>query len=111
MDVAVTPYKHCSMVKLSGRLDSDTVDDISEEMDALIKAGEYRLVLDMSEVTFISSKGWWLLIDIQKKCRRFDRGEVVLACLSERIRNSLKLVGMDEYFKIFDDLTTAVGHF
>lgn len=111
MDVTIIPYKHCSLVKLTGRLDSDAVEEIEAQLNSLVESGEYRLVFDLSEVNFISSKGWWLLIGIQKACKRFARGEVVLACLAERIQNSLRLVGMTDYFRTFDDITSAVGYF
>jgi anti-anti-sigma regulatory factor len=53
----------------------------------------------------------WVLIGTQKECKKLSRGELVLTCVDQTIRNSLKLVGMEEYFKIFDDVTTAVGSF
>jgi anti-sigma B factor antagonist len=65
----------------------------------------------MAEVDFMSSKGWWVLIETQKTCRRYNRGEVVLVNLQEKLRDSLNLVGMGSYFKVFDDVTMAVGSF
>jgi anti-anti-sigma factor len=58
----------------------------------------------------MASAGWWVLIDIQKSCKP-KGGEIVLACVDKGIRDSLKLVGMDTYFKAFDDVLTAVGSF
>jgi anti-anti-sigma factor len=65
----------------------------------------------MSDVTFMSSKGWWVLIDTQKTCKRYKRGELVLVNVRNEIRASLDLVGMGSYFKLFTDVTTAVGSF
>ena len=59
----------------------------------------------------MSSKGWWVLIETQKKCKRYKRGEIVLVDVKEEIRASLDLVGMGSYFRIYDDVTTAVGNF
>ena len=69
------------------------------------------LCLIWTEVSFLSSVGWWVLIGTQKECKKLSRGELVLACMDKTIRDSLKLVGMEEYFKIFDDVTNAVGSF
>ena len=52
-----------------------------------------------------------MLIDTQKTCKRYKRGELVLVNVRGEIRSSLDLVGMGSYFKIFDDVTTAVGSF
>jgi anti-sigma B factor antagonist len=40
-----------------------------------------------------------------------NRGELVLVKLDERIRESMDLVGITPYFKIYDDLLEAVGSF
>ena len=111
MGAVVTELKRCAVVKATGRIDSDTVPELEGTFKSLEKKGKYRLVLDMSEINFVSSKGWWLLIDVQKACKHLSRGELVLANIDKKIRDSLKLIGMDTYFKIFDDVTSAVGSF
>jgi anti-sigma B factor antagonist len=47
----------------------------------------------------------------QRNCKRYNRGEVVLASVPERIREALDLAGFTELFKTFDDPLQAVGHF
>jgi anti-sigma B factor antagonist len=111
MDVIVTQYKRCDVVKAAGRVDSYTSPDLEKAFGEIIGAGRYKIVFDMQNVDFISSKGLWVLIDAQKKCRRYKRGEVVLANIHPEIRESLNLVGLSNYFKIYDDLTAAVGSF
>lgn len=111
MDASVTEFKRCVVIKPTGRIDSDTVPDLEKTFKTLENSGKFRLVLDMSEINFVSSKGWWLLIDVQKACKHLSRGELVLACIDQRIKGSLRLIGMDTYFKIFEDVTSAVGSF
>ncbi len=111
MEVTTTQYKRCDLVKPTGRIDGSTAPQLEEALKAITEAGRYKLVLDMSDVNFVSSAGWWVLIRTQKTCRRYKRGEVVLACLDPKIRSSLDLVGMGTYFTIYDDVTSAVGNF
>lgn len=111
MDISTTQYKRCDVVKMNGRVDSNTAPMLEEVLTSLTQNGRYKIVFDMTDVDFISSKGWWVLIEMQKACRRYNRGEVVLACVQDRIRDSLNLVGMGSYFKIFNDLTSAVASF
>jgi len=47
----------------------------------------------------------------QKECKKYGRGELVLLNVDQGIQDSLKLVGMETYFKVFDDITDAVGSF
>jgi anti-sigma B factor antagonist len=111
MEISVTQYKRCDLVKANGRIDSSTAPQLEEALQSITDAGRFKIVFDMSDVHFMSSKGWWVLIQAQKKCKRYKRGELVLARVREEIRSSLDLVGMGTYFKIFDDVTAAVGSF
>jgi anti-sigma B factor antagonist len=111
MEAEITAYKRCDVVKMSGRVDSNTAPTLGKALSTITEAGKYKIIFDMSEVNFMSSAGWWVLIDAQKTCRRYKRGELVLANVDSGIRASLDLVGMGSYFKIFDDITSAVGSF
>jgi len=111
MEVNITSYKRCDVVKAEGRVDSNTAPKLAEAFKSLTSTGRYKIVFDMSEVNFMSSKGWWVLIDTQKTCKRYNRGELALYNVREDIRSSLDLVGMGSYFKIYSDLTTAVASF
>jgi anti-sigma B factor antagonist len=111
MEITTTQYKRCDVVKSVGRIDSYTAPDLEQVLGSLTKDGRYKIVLDMEEVDFMSSKGWWVLIETQKACKRYNRGELVLVSVQERIRDSLDLVGMGSYFEIFDDVVGAVAHF
>jgi anti-sigma B factor antagonist len=96
---------------MDGRIDSNTGDDLLKVFNSLNENNNYKIVFDMTDVDFMSSKGWWVLIETQKACRRYNRGELVLAGVQDKILSSLDLVGMSHYFKIFDDVVTAVGQF
>jgi anti-sigma B factor antagonist len=111
MEITTTEYKRCEVVKANGRIDSYTAPELEETLNGVTEGGKYKIVFDMSDVDFMSSKGWWVLIETQKKCRRYNRGELVLAGVKDRIRESLDLVGMGSYFKIYDEVTSAVGSF
>lgn len=111
MEITTTEYKRCEVVKANGRIDSYTAPELEDALNRVAERGNYKIVFDMSDVDFMSSKGWWVLIETQKKCRRYNRGELVLSGVKDRIRESLDLVGMGSYFKIFDEITSAVGSF
>jgi anti-sigma B factor antagonist len=96
---------------MDGRIDSNTGDSLMEAFEAVQNNGGFKIVFDMSDVEFMSSKGWWVLIQTQKACKRYNRGELVLAAVPQKIQDSLDLVGMQHYFSIYDDVISAVGAF
>jgi len=111
MDVKTTQYKHCDLVKVVGRVDSATAPAFSEEIAKITGQGRYRIVLDMSGLEFISSAGLRVLINTQKDCKRYNRGELILACVPANIYNALDLSGFNHLFKFTPDVTSAVGNF
>lgn len=111
MATTTTQYKRCQVVKTDGRIDSSNSDDLLKEFQSITDQGDFKIVFDMADVTFLSSKGWWVLVETQKSCKRYNRGELVLANVPEAIQKSLDLIGMKHYFKIFDDSVDAVGSF
>ncbi len=111
MDITTTPYKRCTVIKVSGRVDSSTAPKLLEAINQIQHEGQYRIVIEMDAVDFISSSGLWVLVNSQKTSKRYNRGEVILACLPEKIHASLELAGFVPFFKMFPDLTSAVASF
>jgi anti-sigma B factor antagonist len=65
----------------------------------------------MESLDFISSAGLRVMINTQKSCKRYNRGEVVLAVVPSNIYSALDLAGFTTLFRIYDDVLTAVGNF
>ena len=71
----------------------------------------FNIVFDMAQVDFVSSAGLRVMIAIQKTCKKWNRGELVLVNVPERIYETLDLAGFVPLFQIFDELVEAVGYF
>lgn len=111
MEVTTTQYKHSDLVNVSGRIDSYTSPKLAETFETITGSGRYKIVFDMQGVEYMSSAGLRVLINTQKTCKRYNRGEVVLARVPQRIYDALDLAGFVPLFKFFDDVTAAVGNF
>lgn len=111
MEIEVVNFKRCDIVKAKGRIDSSTATQLLDQFNALLDNGRYRLILNLEDVTFISSAGLRVLITVQKLCRRYNRGELVLTCIPENIMAAIDLAGFEPLFKIFASDVEAVGNF
>jgi anti-sigma B factor antagonist len=111
MDITTKEYRRCDMVKVAGRIDSNTAPELKDTFEAITNDGRFRIVFDMSEVTFISSVGVWVLLETQKTCKRYNRGELVITNVNEKIEHTLDLAGLITFFKIYDDVLDAVASF
>ena len=111
MELTTERFKHCDLVEAAGRIDSQTAPQLAEALNTITEAGRFNIVFDMSDVDFISSAGLRVLIDVQKTCKRLNRGQLVLAAVPERIYGALDLAGFVPLFNIFDDVLHAVDSF
>lgn len=111
MEATVKEFKHCDVIAVKGRVDSSTAPQFSATLDKVTKDGRFKLVLDMTDLEYMSSAGFRALLATQRTCKRYNRGEVVLAAVPERIKEALELAGFTELFKAYDDTLTAVGSF
>ena len=109
MEITHQRFKKVDVLKATGRIDSATAPQLGESLRALTNDRRYRIVFDMSDVDYVSSAGLRVLIDTQKVCRRYNRGNLVLAMPNERIRKTLDLAGFLLLFDVYDDMIEAVG--
>jgi anti-sigma B factor antagonist len=65
----------------------------------------------MSKLEYMSSAGFRALLSAQRQCKRYNRGEILLAAVPDRIREALELAGFTELFKLYPDPLEAVGNF
>ncbi len=111
MEITSQRYKHCDVLQVEGKVDSYTAPDLTKAIEALNAENRYKIVLDMSKLEYMSSAGFRALLVGQRNCKRFNRGEIVLSLVPKRIMDALELTGFTPLFKIYDDITSAVGYF
>ena len=111
MEITTSSFKHCDLLKIKGRIDSATAPQFEQAIQALTDQSRFRIILDLKELEFMSSAGLRELVIMQKNCRRYNRGELVLAEVPDVIKSALELSGFTQLFKFFDDPLSAVGNF
>ncbi|MEJ2721437.1 MAG: STAS domain-containing protein [bacterium] len=79
--VSVTPSKDTdgvTILKVSGYLDTTTAGELETALYSLLKKDIYKIVIDLSGVTYISSAGWGIFIGEIKDIRNHG-GDLKLA--------------------------------
>lgn len=111
MEITIEQYKHCDLLAIKGKVDSYTAPDLMKMLDKANDDGKFKIVLDLNDLDYMSSAGFRTLLVAQRNCKRYNRGEVILARVPKKIMDALELTGFTPLFKIFDDVTPAVGSF
>lgn len=111
MEVSPQQFKRCDLITLTGRVDSATAPRFAAALEKIGSESRFKIVVDLSGVEYMSSAGFRALIAAQRNCKRYNRGEVVLANVPANIYAALELAGFTNLFQIFNDVTAAVGYF
>lgn len=109
MEITTTEYKRCGLIKVSGRVDSNTFPQFENAIKAAAD-DKNNIILDTSGVEFMSSAGLRVMVSALKACSGAG-GNLVLAAPSARVVEVLQLAGLTSLFTIYDDVTAAVGSF
>ena len=104
-------YKRVDLLEVVGRVDSSTAPQLEQSLKKVIRDGRYRIVVDLAETEFMSSAGLRALLSALKEVRRFNRGDVRLASMPEKIKKAFDLAGFLELFKVYENAVDAVGDF
>jgi anti-sigma B factor antagonist len=111
MEISSQQFKRCDLLKVKGKVDSFTAPDLIKAIEALNNENHFKIILDLSELEYMSSAGFRALLLGLRNCKRFNRGEMVLASVPKKVMDALELTGFKPLFKIFDEITPAVGNF
>ena len=110
MEIKTKELNHVEVISVSGRVDSAAAVQFAQALDAAQQRGSYHLVVDMSELEYMSSAGFRALANAQRNNRRHNRGEVILTQVSATVHEALDTVGFTDHFKIIDPFSSAVEY-
>lgn len=104
-DVTIVRIKEASI------LDTLVIQEMAKELDALVdKKAKKHLVLDFSEVKFLSSSALGVLVTLRKKVEAI-KGQLVIACMNKDLRKIFKITNLEKLFKFADNEEDALAVF
>jgi anti-sigma B factor antagonist len=86
-------------VVLNGEIDISTSGRVREALIAISQSGENKVVVDMSNVTFMDSTGLSALVGPLKRFRSLN-GQIVLRAPTPPVRKVLEITGLTRVFTI-----------
>ncbi|HTA75649.1 MAG TPA: STAS domain-containing protein [bacterium] len=99
-----------TVVDIEGVLDINTVSDFETLLQDLFKKKQYKLVLNMKQLTYISSAGFGVLMSIIKDVRK-NKGDIKIVNVSSDIYKVFDLLELPGLFHILKTEQDAVGEF
>jgi anti-sigma B factor antagonist len=105
MDIEIQQQDDITIIKLTGELERQTLPGVEERLLPLIKPG-CKILMDMSEVSYISSAGLRTFLLFYRQVDG-ENGRIVLAGLQEIIHDTMSITGFLDFFQTY--ATVAEG--
>lgn len=96
------------IVSVKGRLDSLSVNEFEKELSTLIDDGQRAIIIDFSELDYISSGGLRSILSTIKKLKE-ENGKLFLCSLTDIVKEIFDISGLSTIIPIYDSVESALA--
>ncbi|MFC1580574.1 STAS domain-containing protein [Thermodesulfobacteriota bacterium] len=107
MDITSKNTDKAVIVSVSGRMDAVTASDFENALTGFLDQGNSALVIDFTDLDYISSAGLRSILASAKKMKGLN-GTLSLACLKEVVKEVFDISGFSAIIPIYDSVETAL---
>jgi anti-anti-sigma factor len=110
--VEISKYIHengIAVLEVKGEVDAYTSQDLEQTLKDLRTQGHHRIVMDVSEMTFISSAGIRVILYAYQEAVKLGGG-VRLVGPMDQVRRIFEIAGIFEILNITDDLQESIAN-
>ena len=91
----------------TGQLDAYSEKQFMEYAANVLKANKLPAVFDLSKIDFLDSSGLGALVQLAKQCT--DAKRPFMSVGTSRVKQTVKLVRLEEFLHMVEDLPTALS--
>ena len=95
------------VLKVAGFIDTSTVTTVEDKIKKIYSDGKYKLVVDLTEVEFVSSAGWGTFVSYLRKMRE-KGGDIKLSGMIEKVAKVFALMEFDSLIDAYETEDSAI---
>ena len=96
------------VVQPEGKLDTVSAPEFSKELTQILETKPKGCVIDLSQVSFLSSSGLQALL-LGAKISKKEQIRYAVCCMNEMVKDVFILSGFDRFIQTFDDRSGALA--
>jgi anti-sigma B factor antagonist len=110
LDIHSEQHRQALIISLAGSFDALTADEARSAIGMQIGEGRQQIVLDLSQVEFMSSSGVRVLLETLKRVRG-SGGDLHVAAAGSSVKRTLEISGLVRVLKTYPSVSEAVRDF
>ncbi|HSX26022.1 MAG TPA: STAS domain-containing protein [Chlamydiales bacterium] len=99
LHIELEEIEHRIILRIDGRLDAATTPILERKLNSLTDEHHNYLLLDFSQIDYLSSAGMRLLLSATKKLKA-KKGALILFSVSSEVDEVIKMAGFDKILHI-----------
>ena len=108
MEVKTERHEYTLIAKVEGRVDGANAREFQVALETAIGAGEPAVILDVEQLSYISSAGLRVIL-LTAKSSRNQKAKFAVCSLSEPIREVFEISGFDKIMSIHTSQAEALA--
>jgi len=96
------------VLAVRGEIDLFTAPELKQVLAESIEAGRIRIIVDLTDTTFLDSTALGVLIGAVKRLRSRD-GALAIVNIDDNIAKTFEITGLDQIFTIVPTREEAIG--
>ena len=108
MEITLSQKDHFTVLSVSGRLDAMSAPAFEAEARKLLDAGAQAVIVDLTELVFVSSAGLRGILALAKGLRAVS-GEIRFAGLQPAVQEVFAISGFTSLFKLYPTVADAAA--
>ena len=110
MQIETFDQANVKIVALIGKLDTNTAPEAETSLMELVEQGHQRILIDFTDLDFVSSAGLRILLLTAKKISATG-GALRVCSLNETVQDIFDMSGFASLLQVFDDQQNALADF
>ena len=110
MDIATREQDNVLIFDIKGELDAKAAPDLKERLTERINSGYHRVLVNLSDISYLDSAGLGVLVSGLKIATR-QNGDLRMWGLQDEVKNIFQLTRLNKVFQIFDTEEQALASY
>jgi len=109
MEAQVEEKGEVVVVHIEGRLDAASSPQLEKQINGVIDAGHFKVILDCTNLDYLSSAGMRLMLSVFKKLKGVE-GKLVACNLKDEVMNVIKMAGFHQVLEFYPSIEESMNH-
>ncbi|MCX6546528.1 MAG: STAS domain-containing protein [Holophagaceae bacterium] len=108
LSIAVRQAGEVAVVLPAGFINAHTVRDFEAALEGLVQGGQYRILINCRDLSYISSAGLGAIMGLIETVREHG-GDILLSNLQDNVFAIFDTLGFTQLYRVFPDESQALA--